>query len=111
MNTTKLYKKSCRKVGLDTFTHNSAKRKKPDEQLHYSEDNLESESNSDLSSEDFSTNLSVERFIRKSGGLTPTYSCKVGPCQFSVKKSLMCIKGHILAEHWASLLSSHNKKA
>ena len=109
LTTSKLYKKSCRKVGLDTFTHASAKRKKPDE--NYSEDNFESESNSDLSSEDFSTNLSVERFIRKSGGLTPTYSCKVGPCQFSVKKSLMCIKGHILAEHWASLLSSHNKKA
>ena len=90
-----------------------SKRKKLEETCP--EENFESESNSDLSPEDScstpTTNLSVERFIRKTGGLlNPTYSCRVGGCQFSVKKSLLCIKGHILAEHWPSLVC-RNKQA
>ena len=42
----------------------------------------------------------MESLIAKSGSeLNPTYSCQVPGCLFSVRKSLLCIKGHILAEH------------
>ena len=46
----------------------------------------------------------IESFISKSGSqLSPTYSCQVPGCLFSVEKSLLCIKGHILAEHWSNM--------
>ena len=46
----------------------------------------------------------IESFITKSGSeLSPTYSCQVPGCLFSVEKSLLCIKGHILAEHWSTV--------
>ena len=47
----------------------------------------------------------MESLILKSGAseLSPTYSCRVPGCLFSVKKSLLCIKGHILAEHWSNV--------
>jgi len=41
--------------------------------------------------------------LRAGSVLCPTYSCKVPGCQFSVQRSLLCIKGHILTEHWGSL--------
>ena len=46
----------------------------------------------------------LDSLISKSGGeLSPLYSCQVPGCLFSVRKSLLCIKGHILAEHWSIL--------
>jgi len=46
----------------------------------------------------------LESLISKSGSeLSPLYSCQVPGCLFSVRKSLLCIKGHILAEHWSTL--------
>ena len=49
-------------------------------------------------------NNTLDRLIMKGGSsLCPTYSCKVPGCQFSVQSSLMCIKGHILTEHWGNL--------
>jgi len=114
-NNCKLEKKKSAKVTLDPFQlSTSAKRKRHLETektcKESPENNIETQSNSDLSTEDCPINP-VERFIMKTGGiLSPTYSCKVSGCKFSVKKSLLCIKGHILAEHWASLLCS-NKQA
>lgn len=49
-------------------------------------------------------NDTLDRLIQKAGStLCPTYSCKIPGCQFSVQSSLMCIKGHILTEHWGNL--------
>jgi len=46
----------------------------------------------------------LDRLIQKEGSpLCPTYSCKIPGCKFSVQNSLMCIKGHILTEHWGNL--------
>ena len=46
----------------------------------------------------------MESLIEKSGSeLNPTYSCQVPGCLFSVRKSLLCIKGHILAEHGSAV--------
>ena len=46
----------------------------------------------------------LDRLIQKEGSsLCPTYSCKIPGCRFSVQNSLMCIKGHILTEHWGNL--------
>ena len=46
----------------------------------------------------------MESLISKSGSESnPTYSCRVPGCLFSVRKSLLCIKGHILAEHWSNV--------
>eukprot|EP00092_Neocalanus_flemingeri_P004865 GFUD01005235.1.p1 GENE.GFUD01005235.1~~GFUD01005235.1.p1 ORF type:complete len:730 (-),score=196.26 GFUD01005235.1:123-2312(-) len=46
----------------------------------------------------------LDRLILKAGSvLCPTYSCKVPGCLFSVQRSLLCIKGHILTEHWGKL--------
>jgi len=46
----------------------------------------------------------IHSLILKAGSvLCPTYRCKVPGCQFSVQKSLLCIKGHILTEHWGNL--------
>lgn len=107
INNFKLEKKKIPKALIESFQHTtSPKRKKCEEKSECPGGPFVSESNSDLSTEDCPTNP-VERFIMKTGGfLNPTYSCKVVGCKFSVKKSLLCIKGHILAEHWPSLLSS-----
>ena len=46
----------------------------------------------------------IENLIEKSGeNSNLTFSCKVPGCNFSVPKSLLCIKGHILAEHLSNL--------
>ena len=103
-------KRKVRKGALDTLLHSPPKRKKHEEIC--SDETFESESNSDLSTEDcpVTPDLSVEKYIRKSGGaLSPVYSCRVGGCKFSVKKSLLCMKGHILAEHWPSLVCSQKQ--
>jgi len=49
-------------------------------------------------------NDTLDRLILKEGStICPTYSCKIPGCKFSVQNSLMCIKGHILTEHWGNL--------
>jgi len=49
-------------------------------------------------------NDTLDRLILKEGSaIHPTYSCKIPGCKFSVQNSLMCIKGHILTEHWGNL--------
>lgn len=49
-------------------------------------------------------NDTLDRLILKEGSaLCPTYSCRIPGCKFSVQNSLMCIKGHILTEHWGNL--------
>jgi len=50
------------------------------------------------------SNEMIDTLIMKSGSsLNPIYTCLVPGCNFSVKKSLLCIKGHILAEHWSNI--------
>ena len=50
------------------------------------------------------SNEMIDTLIMKSGSsLNPIYTCRVPGCNFSVKKSLLCIKGHILAEHWSNI--------
>ena len=42
----------------------------------------------------------VESLILKTGtNASPLFWCQFTGCNFSVKKSLLCMKGHILAEH------------
>ena len=42
----------------------------------------------------------VESLILKTGtNASPLFWCQYTGCNFSVKKSLLCMKGHILAEH------------
>ena len=42
----------------------------------------------------------VDRLILKTGtNASPLFWCQFAGCNFSVKKSLLCMKGHILAEH------------
>jgi len=65
--------------------------------------NLESEPDHITAVKDESNEM-IDTLIMKTGSsLNPVYTCQVPGCNFSVKKSLLCIKGHILAEHWSNI--------
>ena len=102
--------------GLNTFSNNSSKFTASlfNTSMSSSECLLESNENPSHASSEGSDISGVtklydkrellESLISKSGSeLSPLYSCQVPGCLFSVRKSLLCIKGHILAEHWSTL--------
>ena len=102
--------------GVNTFSKISSKfaSSRSNTSMSSSEGLLESNENPSHASSEGSdisgvTKLSDKRelldsLISKSGSeLSPLYSCQVPGCLFSVRKSLLCIKGHILAEHWSIL--------
>ena len=79
-------------------------------------DNIEVETDNDEQNNESETEMytattrdddsyeTIENLIEKSGEISNlTFSCKVPGCNFSVNKSLLCIKGHILAEHLSNL--------